>query len=162
MHYFIRYYKNVIKKCIDYDLANLLYLNQFVIKWCHTHHKYHILYWILLYNWNLIAIVLLYLKLSQWQPRRDDLYGLVFILGADDQILMIHAICTFFTPRILLFYRNICNIDGDIAENVNEICGVFDVYKIKNNHSFLNKITQYNNKKVHKYHVSHSNNIYRL
>jgi hypothetical protein len=32
-----------------------------------------------------------------------------------------------FTPRILLFYRNICNIDGDIAENVTEICDVFDV-----------------------------------
>ena len=146
MHYFIRYYKKCDQKIYRFCLANSLYLNQFVIKWCHTHHKYHISYWILLYNWNLIVIVLLYLKLSQWQPRRDDLYGRVFILGAVDQILMIHAICTFFTPRILLFYRNICNIDGDIAENVTKICDVFDV--LKKYHSFLNKITQYNNKKV--------------
>ena len=117
--------KNVIKKYIDFDLANLLYLNQFVIKWCHTHHKYHISNWIILYNWKIIAIVLHYLKLSQWLPRRDDLNGGVFILCADDQIWI------FFTPGILLFYRNICNIDGDIAENVTEICDVFDVLKIK-------------------------------
>jgi len=60
-----------------------------------------------------------------------------------------------FTHRILLFCRNICNIDGDIAENVTEIYMTLSMSKNKKYHSFLNYITHYYNKKVHKYHVSH-------
>ena len=38
---------------------------------------------------------------------RDDLYGRVFIFCADDQILIIHAIYAFVTPRILIYFIEI-------------------------------------------------------